>query len=431
MAFIFGEINEFKDFLIIVLSCLTVFVLWIFFRLRAGADLIPSMDGRPNEFTWTTIFISLWYFSGMVLDGWAHVNGVVDESFFTKWHALFYSGFIAFAGFTTWTLWRLHDGPIPTNLGSLTDFFKGMPKGYGSATAGMMIFGLAGAGDMIWHIVFGIEGGLDILLSPTHLLLAAGMAIGILAPFWAAWHHPHENEHTFKGQLAPIISLSISMSVLTFFTKYAHPFNLNLSEICQGHGNPLAANAANCPTKLRDHGGLTQLVYDTTGLQLGVVAMEIQAFIIVGTVLLFMHRWSPAKGSLLTLLTLNGVAVSFIAPGDLNEVPIRILIYVLLGIICELLVSKFNPKSSEIKLRIFAFLLPFISMIVWWLATIYDNRHKFDLLIDTGEGVIYPLGWSIHATFGAFFLAGCTGVFTSLLMSPPEIKEDMHQMPKN
>ena len=352
MAFIFGEINEIKEFSIIVLSCLAIFIFWIFFRLRTGADLKPSIDGKPNEFTWTTLFISLWYFSGMVLDGWAHTHGVVDESFFTKWHALFYSGFIAFAGFTTWTLWRLYDGPIPTNLESLIDFFNGMPRGYGSATVGMMIFGLAGIGDMIWHIVFGIEGGLDILLSPTHLLLATGMAIGILAPFWAAWYNPHEEEHTFKGQLAPIVSLSISISVLTFFTKYAHPFNLRVTEICQGHGNPLSANAASCPTTLRTHGETTQLVYDTTGLQLGVISMEIQAIILVGTILLFMKRWTPAKGSLLVLFILNGIAVSFLTPGESSKlVPLQLCFYVLLGIICELLPHARAQQIQSVHLQ--------------------------------------------------------------------------------
>ena len=130
-----------------------------------------------------------------------------------------------------------------------------------------------------------------------------------------------------------------------------------------------------------------------------------------------MHRWKPAKGSLLVLFLLNGIAVSFLSPGELLDVPFRICFYLLLGLICEILVSKINPILGGLKLRIFSFLLPFLSMILWWISIIYENRNKFDVFID--GGTIYPLGWSIHATFGAFFLAGCTGVFTSLLMKPP------------
>ena len=418
-TFLGEDVNELKNFSIIVLSSLSAFIFWIIIRLRNGANLKPNFDGRPNEFTWTTIFLCLWYYSGLVLDGWAHTNGVVDESFFTKWHAMFYSGFIAFAGFTIWTLWRMYEGPIPTNFSSLTKFLKGMPKGYGFATAGMLTFGLAGIGDMIWHIAFGIEGGLDILLSPTHILLAVGMFIAILAPFWSSWHYSNEEEHTFKGQLAPIVSLSISMSVLTFFTRFAHPFNLKLSEICQGHGNPLSNAALNCPSSLRLHGGTTSLVYDQTGLQLGVISMIFQSFLIVGVILLFVKRWNPAKGSLFTLILLNGIAISFQIPGKLEIVPIRILFFALVGIICEFLALKFNPKLGGLKLRVFSFLLPLLYMIIWWLTVILENRVGIDSLINLNQGIIYPLGWSIHATFGAFFLAGCTGVFTSLLMKPP------------
>ena len=430
MATFWGEdINELKNFLMIVLSSLSVFIFWIIIRLRNRADLKPSLDGKPNEFTWTTIFLCLWYYSGLVLDGWAHTNGVVDESFFTKWHAMFYSGFIAFAGFTVWTLWRIYDNSIPTNFSSLTKFLKGMPKGYGFATAGMLIFGLAGIGDMIWHILFGLEGGLDILLSPTHIMLAAGMFLAILAPFWSAWHHSHNDENTFKGQLAPIVSLSISMSVLTFFTRFAHPFNLKLSEICQGHGNPLSNGALNCPSSLRIHGGTTSVVYDQAGLQLGIISMMFQSFLIVGIILLFVKRWNPAKGSLFTLILLNGIAISFQVPGDLKIVPIRIFIFALMGIICEILVLKFNPKLEGLKLRVFSFLLPFLYMIIWWMTITLENQNQFNSLINLNQGIIYPLGWSVHATLGGFFLAGCSGLFTSMLVSPPKIDTLKEVMP--
>ena len=29
-------------------------------------------------------------------------------------------------------------------------------------------------------------------------MLAAGMAIGVMAPFWVSWHHSHDKEHLFK-----------------------------------------------------------------------------------------------------------------------------------------------------------------------------------------------------------------------------------------
>ena len=41
--------------------------------------------------------LAFWCFIGMVIDGWAHTHGEVDDSFFTKWHGIWYSGFTAYA----------------------------------------------------------------------------------------------------------------------------------------------------------------------------------------------------------------------------------------------------------------------------------------------------------------------------------------------
>ena len=77
---------------------------------------------------------------------------------------------------------------------AIKDFLAGMPQGYGSSVAGMMVFGVAGIGDLLWHTFLGIEGGTDILLSTTHLGLAAGLSLSLMAPFWAAWNTPGSGE---------------------------------------------------------------------------------------------------------------------------------------------------------------------------------------------------------------------------------------------
>ena len=42
---------------------------------------------------------------GLYLDGWAHVHGHVDQSFFTPWHAALYSGFLVVAAVIGATAW--------------------------------------------------------------------------------------------------------------------------------------------------------------------------------------------------------------------------------------------------------------------------------------------------------------------------------------
>ena len=45
------------------------------------------------RFDWMVTISAIWFIFGLYLDGWAHNNIGGLESFFTPWHAVFYSGF--------------------------------------------------------------------------------------------------------------------------------------------------------------------------------------------------------------------------------------------------------------------------------------------------------------------------------------------------
>jgi hypothetical protein len=160
-------------------------------------------------------------------------------------------------------------------------------------------------------------------------------------------------------------------------------------------------------------------VYDTGGLLLGVISMEIQAVIMVGITLLFLRRWNPARGSLFTLFTINGIAVVFLSPGDLKDIPIKLLLPMMIGLMAEVLVVKVQPHESALRMRSFGFLLAFLAVFIWWLCMLWAYGFAIE---SSGLDIRFaPLGWTIHGTFGAFFLAGCAGAFISLLMHPPEV----------
>jgi hypothetical protein len=57
--------------------------------------------------------LSAWLVGGLFLDGWAHFHVAALETFFTPWHAVFYSGFLALAGFTGLTLSHYHRQGYP------------------------------------------------------------------------------------------------------------------------------------------------------------------------------------------------------------------------------------------------------------------------------------------------------------------------------
>jgi hypothetical protein len=126
-----------------------------------------------------TVLFGLWMTVGLFLDGYFHQNLDTDgESFLTPWHAVFYSGFAA-------TLWwlaamaRRRGGPVDWRLSPL-------PPGYGGARAGVLLFAAGAVGDAAWHTAFGVERGIDALLSPTHLLLFSGLLLVLTSPLRAA-----------------------------------------------------------------------------------------------------------------------------------------------------------------------------------------------------------------------------------------------------
>ncbi|MCA1706444.1 MAG: hypothetical protein LC808_25545 [Actinobacteria bacterium] len=126
-----------------------------------------------------TLALGAWLVLGVFADGWAHFTVPNLESFFTPWHGALYSGLAATVGWFVllalpgWRAGRSLVGALPT--------------GYQQGAAGAGLFGLGGIGDMAWHQVFGVETGIDALLSPTHLLLFAGGLLILTSPLRARW----------------------------------------------------------------------------------------------------------------------------------------------------------------------------------------------------------------------------------------------------
>jgi len=161
-----------------------------------------------------TLLTSMWMVGGLFIDGYAHIN-IIDtrtEDFFTPWHAILYSGYLATASWIGWlALRRFDDRP----------WYRWFPTGYGWAAVGVAVFAIGGVGDGIWHTVFGIETSLDALLSPSHLLLLAGFMLIVTAPLRAARRPTNPVAH---GWLATL-SLTLAMAVVGFFTAYANPLD--------------------------------------------------------------------------------------------------------------------------------------------------------------------------------------------------------------
>ena len=134
------------------------------------------------RFDWLMAGFGSWLIGGLYLDGWAHIHVPALETFFTPWHAVLYSGYIAGAVALAVTL-RL-------NRRRGASRWDALPAGYGLSLAGAFIFFFGGLADMLWHVVFGIEEGVEGLISPSHLVLALGGSLMITGPLRAGLAHP-------------------------------------------------------------------------------------------------------------------------------------------------------------------------------------------------------------------------------------------------
>ncbi len=186
----------------------------------AAAQTVTK-SGYPEgglRFDWVMTGLSAVYLAGLWVDGWAHFHGEVDGSFFTPWHFLFYSAFGLVALFLGFHQMR--------NINRGYAFTRALPKGYWLSLIGVVVFALGGAGDMIWHTLFGIEAGTEALLSPSHIMLAIGMTLVFTGPVRAAWIRAREVSGEIRGwrALGPmIVCMTLLLTLIMFFTSYAHP----------------------------------------------------------------------------------------------------------------------------------------------------------------------------------------------------------------
>lgn len=179
-------------------------------RAAHGEDLVTTGTG-------------VWLVVALFADGWAHLNVARLDTFFTPWHAALYSGFLASA------LWMaalaVRSGAAPADLvRAPVTSARALPAGYPLAAVGVVVFGGGGLFDLAWHSLFGIEQGVDALLSPSHLTLFLGAALLLSAPVRSAWLSAEPPSSGFRARLPELLSLTLTTGLVAFFLMYESAF---------------------------------------------------------------------------------------------------------------------------------------------------------------------------------------------------------------
>jgi hypothetical protein len=312
--------------------------------------------------------LSALFLTGLMVDGWAHFHGRVDDSFFTPWHLVFYSAFALCALALGLKQWRgVADGHT---------FGRALPKGYGASLAGVVIFGLGGAGDMVWHTLFGIESGTEALLSPSHIALGIGMALVFTGPLRSAWARAANGEtlYGWRNLWPMLVSATLFTTLVMFFTSYAHPMTMPLAQrVLSGRGIPFDPQ------------------------DFGVTAILLETAVLTGIVGVLLTRWTLPAGAI-TLISGASAAILTVLVDSYVFLP---PLYVAL-VIVEIVAWRLKPSTSRPNALIAVLtVLPVLMYLAYFVAI---NRYE-------------RIFWSVHVWTGAIALAGVVGALVGYGLS--------------
>lgn len=315
--------------------------------------------------------LGLWMIGGLFLDGWAHDNQK-PETFFTPWHGVLYSGFVAAAAFALHRTLRRHVAG--------RSWTESVPEGHGLTLVSLAAFAVGGAGDLAWHQVFGIEVGLEALLSPTHLLLMVAGIGALSAPVRAAWREPGDRP-ALRAFLPVALATTLLTALVTFFLSFFSPF-----------ANGVGSTAfLRFPGQLHEHpsndvGELQQLLGVASVLLLSVV------FAIAAATLL--RRWRTPFGTFTLLFGL--VVLAFVASEEFAH-PLLALSGVLAGTVADALVARGRGAATVCAAAVAALWVAYFAL----------------LALDEGS-----LAWAVELWAGSIVLASVLAAGVGLLATP-------------
>ena len=340
------------------------------------ADAQRSVPGA--KFNLGVAVLALWMVGGLFVDGWAHVNlDSATESFFTPWHAILYSGFLALVIWMGSRLLRRRDLPLAQR----------MPDGYALGYLGAVLFGLGGVGDGIWHQLLGIEVGIDALLSPTHLILLTGGLLLLTSPLRGAWRAAGDAP-TLSEFLPALASITFTAALLAFFFAYAWG-GLDLTP------------AGALPEAALLHGTPGHLEAETA-VAAAIVSRLVTTTLLIGPWLLLLRRWHPPFGTATVLFTVVSALAFALADG---ASPLLLVGPLLAGLVADVLVRHLalGPTARQWQIHVTA---AGVGGLLW--------AGHFTVMAS-----VHGLGWPPELWGGAIYLSALAALGLAVLAFPP------------
>ncbi|RSN05911.1 hypothetical protein DMB42_27245 [Nonomuraea sp. WAC 01424] len=281
---------------------------------RLLADSGEPRGWVPLRADLVTALLGVWFGIGLMIDAWAHSNLTELETFFTPWHAAFYSGFAAVSGWIIWQVYR--------NVRLGRQGLAAVPQGYLAGLVSIPAFAVCGLADMTWHTVLGIETSIDILFSPSHLGLIVTMLLIITTPLRSAWSAPDVGVRPSLGRLFPALAgLAFAATLVSLFLSY---------------GDALQYGSAAIVESFSDVRG--------PGADLLAASMAISNVVLLAPVLLVVRRWNLPFGGVTVMYT-----VAALMPGSqtaFENLP-TLLTFVAAGLASDVLIRLLRPSGAR------------------------------------------------------------------------------------
>jgi hypothetical protein len=340
-------------------------------------DLVIEPLGVATRLDWLLTLAGLWIMTGLFIDAHQHLFLAV-ESFFNPWHITMYSGAVFAAAVLGVTIAR--------NYHAAGSFWKAVPDGYAQSVLGVAALLVGGALDFVWHSVFGFEHQLDLLVSPPHLFLLAGLFFLITGPVRSALRRA--NAPNLIEQLPMLISLGLAFEILQFVTQFGfYPEVLRRDHPLSQIGFP------------REQFVLSVFLYYRQALELSIVLW--QSLLLAAAVLYLCVRRRLHFGALIVLCVVEKLWVGSELSSDRQELLLLVLASIAAGIAGDIIVAKMRPSvRNPNAFRLLGFIVP---------AAFFGAYFAFALPLFGGTW------WDASLVFGSIAVAGLVGLCISQL----------------
>jgi hypothetical protein len=321
--------------------------------------------------------VGVWLAAGFLLDSWAHLH-VPVETFFTPYHATFYSAMVAGALILAIFARR--------NLALGFTGIDTLPAAYQSALWGVPVFFAGGIGDLIWHTFFGVEDRVEAVTSPTHLIIGVGVLLVVGAPIRSALQR-HAGLTTLRAQLPLLFALATWLEFIHLGTAYAF--------------DPGAAQMYAPPDGVAygpDYFTNTTLVLFKTGS--GIAIVMLQSLILMGVCVWTVANFALRPGALTILFVLGNAMIAAALTNDTLILATYLAMSVVAGGAGDVIVARLHPsRARPVAFGLFGALVP---------GAYYGTYFLFTAL--TGG-----VWWSWTLTLGAIVWSMLCGLALTLL----------------